>query len=387
MNENMNENINEERIKKVNDRLFPCRTQTEADNNIVFVYTPPKVGSTCLVTSIRLSAAHKFSILHIHDEIMLTFFVKEGEGVTVNEIIQYNQRIGKNVYVIDVYRSPIERKFSEYFEKIAVHHFNNTEENINKYSVKRVMDRFDKLFPYLGVGDHYAEKFGFNIQSFDHTCKYDYRLANGVRYIKLRLMDSKDWGPILTYILKTKITIVSDYETTNKRIGDLYKRFKQEYTIPNNFFEMIEKDPYLTLYYSFQERKQYLDDWSKKKRNYDGTFFTPAEYKLYVDICLENQHLDDVQFEHYIDNGCLCTHCSSKRKEVLHNFLNGQIKDREKMKIVHNDLCMQAKTEKLKQMYKNSNNTHDIIKSKPREGVFRKMKELNLTWRKGGNML
>lgn len=31
------------------------------NNNIIFVYCPPKVGSTTLVTSLRLSAAQKFT--------------------------------------------------------------------------------------------------------------------------------------------------------------------------------------------------------------------------------------------------------------------------------------------------------------------------------------
>jgi hypothetical protein len=67
------------------------------------------------------------------------------------------------VYVIDIYRTPIERKFSEFFEKISPYHFNNSEENINKYSVKRVTDRFNKVFPYLGLGDHFIDK--YNIPS------------------------------------------------------------------------------------------------------------------------------------------------------------------------------------------------------------------------------
>ena len=33
--------------------------------------------------------------------------------------------LGKNVYVIDVYRSPIECKISTFFEKVGVYHFNN----------------------------------------------------------------------------------------------------------------------------------------------------------------------------------------------------------------------------------------------------------------------
>jgi hypothetical protein len=58
-----------------------------------------------------------------------------GWNISINEIIHYNKKIGKNVFVIDIYRSPIERKISEYFEKLSCHHFNNTDENINKYNI------------------------------------------------------------------------------------------------------------------------------------------------------------------------------------------------------------------------------------------------------------
>ena len=52
------------------------------------------------------------------------------KGITVNEIIQYNKYLGKDVYVIDVYRSPIERKISAFFEKVGAYHFNNIDENV-----------------------------------------------------------------------------------------------------------------------------------------------------------------------------------------------------------------------------------------------------------------
>ena len=97
-------------IKQANEKLFGSLLKdTEISNNIIFIYTPPKVGSTSLVSSIRISASNKFSIIHIHDEIMLNFFTGI-ISVTINELIQYNSYIGKKVYVIDVYRTPIERK-------------------------------------------------------------------------------------------------------------------------------------------------------------------------------------------------------------------------------------------------------------------------------------
>jgi hypothetical protein len=273
-------------IKKINDKIFSSAsllTQIQ-QKNLVFIYTPPKVGSTCLVTSIRLSASNKFCVLHLHDEVMLNFLVDGVSGVTVNEIIMYNHHIGKNVYVIDVYRTPIERKFSEFFEKISVYHFNNTENNINNYELERITKRFNNVFPYLSLGDHYADKFGINVLPFEEGQLYDLQVVNGISYIKLRIKDSLNWDKILTKLLQTEITIIRDYETKDKDstidvscntiepivmrlikkgggftgapapiIGATYKKFKDAYILPANFFDMIENDIYLSLYYSKAE--------------------------------------------------------------------------------------------------------------------------------------
>ena len=89
----------------------------EKNRNIVFIYSPPKVGSTTLVSSIRLSAANKFTVLHIHNEIMLKVLYNI-TNITVVEIIRYNKFLGKTVFVFDIFRSPIEQKMSSFFENI-----------------------------------------------------------------------------------------------------------------------------------------------------------------------------------------------------------------------------------------------------------------------------
>ena len=308
-------------IKEANDKIFGCLLKdTEIYNNIIFIYTPPKVGSTTLVSSIRISASHKFSIIHIHDEIMLNFFTGIN-SVSINEIIQYNSYIGKNVFVIDIYRTPIERKFSEFFEKISPYHFNNSEENINNYSVKRVIDRFNKVFPYLALGDHFIEKFNILIpESFDNINNFLLIKNNNINYIKLRLKDSDKWGKILSEILCTEIIIISDYETNNKIIGKLYSKFKNEYKIPSNFFEMI-----------------------------------------YVNLNLENQIYNDVQFEHYIDNGCLCKGCSSKRANIFEKAKKGIII---KEKINHTEIVNEIIDNKNKLITKIINKINDKNKTK-----------------------
>ena len=304
------------------------------NTNYVFIYTPPKVGSTTLVSSLRISLGNSFNIIHIHDDIMLNVLTGI-KDVTVNEIINYLSHQGNIIYVIDVYRTPIERKMSEFFEKISPYHFNNTEENINKYSIKRVSDRFNKLFPHLAIGDHYFDK--YNIESpvvFDFNKKYTIQEVNNIKYIKLRLCDSNIWNSILSEIFKTEVILINDYQTNDKGISELYKKFKEQYKIPLNYFELIKNCNHLNFYFSEEERNQYLDNWSK---NITDNFipYTKDEYIFYINLYLENQYINDIQLEHYIDNGCLCNNCTKSRQEI---FISAKKGVKTFNKIVHKDI-------------------------------------------------
>ena len=300
----------------------------------VFIYTPPKVGSTTLVSSLRVSLGNAYSIVHIHDEIMLRVLTGVAD-VTVNEIIAYLSSLGKRVYVIDVYRTPIERKMSEFFEKISPLHFNNSEENINNYSINRVAERFNAVFPHIGNGDHYLEKYNVgDLSRFDFKKKYVIQKKNNITYVKLRLCDSSIWAEALSAIFDANIVIVTDYQTDSKGIGELYKRFKREYKIPANYLEDIKACKSLRLYYNEHERDEYLRTWQKRAGD-SYTPYTPEEYKFYTTICLENQHIGDIQTEHYIDEGCRCSMCSSKRRELFVRIKNGEVV---REKIVHREL-------------------------------------------------
>lgn len=366
------------KIEKVNNKIFSNILSNDANenqNNVIFIYTPPKVGSTSLVTSIRLSAARKFCVLHIHDEVMLNFMMDNNDtSVTVNEIIKYNQYLGKNVYVIDVFRTPVERKISEFFEKISIYHFNNSEENINNYNIERVIKRFNNLFPHLSLGDHYADKFDINVVPFQEGQLFDSQMVNGINYIKLRLKDSSDWGNILTILLKTEIVIVRDYETKNKSIGKLYKAFNESYKIPSNYFQLIEDDKYLSLYYNQQERMEYLEKWHDKMTTTTFIGYTESEYKFYVNLNMENQFYNDLQFEHYIDCGCLCVFCSVKRGEILSKARKGHILNE---KIIHKDIIKKKLTNRVRVSVPTSR--HDDIKRNTMSNLLNKTVPQSLT--------
>ena len=321
----------EARIKDVVGKIFSLDR-----SKFVFVYTPPKVGSTTLVTSLRLSLSDQYNIIHIHDDIMLSVLTGIND-ITVNEIIEYVSRHYNSVYVIDVYRSPVERKMSEFFEKVSPYHFNNSEDNINRYNVDRVIKRFNKLFPYLGNGDHYTEKYGLsNIPVFDFEKYYTLQKVGNTNYVKLRLIDSNKWGYILSGIFGRDIVIVSDYQTQNKRISGLYDKFKQAYKLPSNYIDMIKNCKYFKFYYSESEQVNYLRDL---KQTSAFQPYTRAEYDFYVVLYLENQVYNDIQVDHYIDCGCICADCSAKRAYLFKRAKGGE---RITERVVHSE-CVEAR--------------------------------------------
>jgi hypothetical protein len=313
------------KLKYANECLGICDDlNIEKNRNIVFIYSPPKVGSTTLVSSIRLSAAHKFTVNHIHNEIMLKVLYNI-TNITVLEIIKYNKFLGKRVYVFDIFRSPIEQKMSSYFENIDTFHFNSPNDVINTtYDVSRVIKRFNKLFPHLPTNDHYKTNYGMNIPtSFNFEKKYLLQEVDGVKYIKLRLKDSSEWSKILSEILETEILIANDYETDKKPIKDMYSKFKNAYRIPMNLYKMIESCECLKYYYSVEERQMYLDTWRSKICNEEFTTYTADEFKFYTELTLDNQYMTEIQREHYIDMGCVCLGCSAKRNKMFIQLKNG----------------------------------------------------------------
>jgi len=302
--------------EKLNINKYP-------NNKLVFVYSAPKVGSTSIISSMRIFALDKISIIHVHDEEML-YTLTNIKGVTINEIILYNKHLGRDVYVIDIYREPIERKISAYFEKIGAYHFNNVDSIVNTYNIHKVINRFNRILPHLSHGDHFIDKYNINYpKQFDFVNKYLLIEQNGVKYIKLRLKDSNIWGDILTRIFDIKICIVKDYESSNKPIRDLYSNFKATYRIPTNLLDEIMECKYLNYYLSPSEKNEYYNKWMQLSCGYFNAF-TSDQYFVYNELTIENCHIDYVQSNHYMDDGCICKACVLKRAEIAYKLIQGQ---------------------------------------------------------------
>lgn len=292
---------------------------------VAFVYTSPKVGSTALVSSFRIFASKKINIFHFHGNHLLPQEYKLA-GVTINDLICYcDSVLKKRVYVIDVYRSPIEKKMSTFFDRLAVHHFNAPEKVVENIPMERIIRRFNDIFPYIGTEDYLMDYYDDRVRTalpsiFPHS-KYHFTIDIGlVKYIKLRLMDSEHWGAILSSIFGIHLEVIVDYAAQSKALGNLYTRFKKQYKIPSQYLNELEKeDSNLKYYLSEKEREIYISRWKMKCDNDSSVLsFSKEQYDVYLRISSENSYLDIVQTnkEHYLDEGCICDTCMEKRNKL-----------------------------------------------------------------------
>ena len=112
----------------------------------------------------------------------------------------------------------------------------------------------------------------------------------------------------------------------------------------------------------------YLNTWNTKL---DDEFisYTSDEFDFYMNLCLENQYINDIQVEHYIDNGCFCKCCNNKRRDIFFRAKNG-----EKIfeKIIHDNIVFEEKQNIIKRGIEIINKQIEIINKKRAEKKIKK---------------
>ncbi len=303
--------------------------------DIILLYCPEKVGSTSLATSIRTWAFDQFIVFHSHqDEIFRikgennkTAIMYYSDIILNNQVTNTQTNTKRKVYIIDIYRTPIERKISYFFQQIAELHFNNTEENLLNYPIEKLIKRFNDLYLHIEEIDYYNDRYEIpKLTQFDFEKKYYMYEKDGITWIKLRLKDYDLWDKILSQVLNKKIVMIPDYSTENKIIGPVYKKFKSEYKLPINYYNYLTVCDNLKRYYTEQERNEYLESWKSKIGPYH-VGFNLQEYFIYNMISHENIYYKINSNDHYGDDGCVCFKCLEKRKIVICNINNGIVSE------------------------------------------------------------
>lgn len=229
-------------------------------NYSTIVYSGGKTASTSLYESF-LRNGYKSIHVHSEEEYRLTHKQIANFIPNLSSFIEL-QRLNK-VFIIDSYRTPIERKISSFFE------------NITKYLGKNYMGLDVKILVYYfnkfmlnTLENYHPLDIEFNVfenKEFNFKKKYALNVINNKIYLKLRFKDIAEWPNILTPFLEKTIKISHLINGDSEHPG--YKLFKSIYKLPTSYLNVLENDKYLHKYNTPSEVEEYLKMWSEKSEN------------------------------------------------------------------------------------------------------------------------
>ena len=228
----------------------------------VFVYCGGKCGSQTLYKTL----SQYFTTGHFHNQENFMFHYNITD-YTLFDIIDYNSKIYDNIYIIDSYRTPIERKISCFFNNIN-HYF----PNITDVSTTDLINFFNKQNVYTNQEFHPIDEIMnyYNVDSFktfDFENKYNIYKKNNIHFIKIRFNDIQNWDKILQRIFKRDINIIEDNMSINKDYINKYIEFKKQYDVPKDYLNnCLSNDLNFKIYNTNEEQKQYYE----KLKNYNS---------------------------------------------------------------------------------------------------------------------
>jgi len=236
------------------------KTDKKYDNIQVFVYCSRKCGSMSLTKTLN----QYFNAFHVHNQKDFEDFYGEHK-YTIFDVIDYNAKINKNIYIIDVYRTPIERKISSFFQSIDEHF-----PYYKRYNTKTLIKYFNcgyiySLEEYQSI-DEIMKYYDVPLFThFDFEKGYNIVTKNNIHFIKLRFNDIKRWDSILSDIFNMNIRVAPDNISAFKEYSSAYKSFKKYYYIPNDYYhDILPNDINFRIYNTEEEQKNYIEKWKER---------------------------------------------------------------------------------------------------------------------------
>lgn len=170
----------------------------------------------------------------------------------------------KKIYLIDSYRTPIERKISSFFQNLKSH-----VPNYNEKTIKDLIDIFNTDFL-----QHIEEQesidcimleYGLKLfDSFDFKKRYILKQKGNIVFVKILFSDINKWDKILSDILNKEIKMHDDNISSNKEYYKLYNDFKTEYKIPKSYIDdKLKNNKYFKIFNTLNEQKEYINKWLK----------------------------------------------------------------------------------------------------------------------------
>lgn len=223
----------------------------------IFVYCGGKCGSTTLNETFKKNI---YSSLHVHsnEHYQLAYRTKN----TIFDVINLSSTNFENIYIIDSYRTPIERKISSFFQNINSHL-----PNYNDLTIDKIIDFFnlnliDTIEEYHSI-DEVLEYYNVPLfTKFNFEQKYNITKNDNKIFIKLLFKDIQNWNIILSEIFQKDIIMHNENLTKDKPINDLYEEFKKNYKVPKTYIEnTLKNDIDFKIYNTEKEQEEYIAKW------------------------------------------------------------------------------------------------------------------------------
>lgn len=236
----------------------------ELSQNQIYLYCTPKCGGTSLYESLK----KKYNTIHIHSQLFFEEYYKDKDIINnkfkIIDCIEESRKNHDEIFIIDVYRKPIERNMSYFFHII--------DELIPDYknkTIEELIDFFNKnmYFEYRQSIDEVTEYYNINLYEieFNHEKMYlDYKFEN-MRFIILHFDYIDSWNTILSEIFKCDIDLLDRNIGEKKHYADIYKNYKNKYNIPNFILEFIKKQQNFIYFNDDKMQNDYINLWSKKQ--------------------------------------------------------------------------------------------------------------------------
>uniref|UniRef100_A0A6C0E6V0 Sulfotransferase domain-containing protein n=1 Tax=viral metagenome TaxID=1070528 RepID=A0A6C0E6V0_9ZZZZ len=230
-------------------------------NADVVVYCGGKCGSSTLEATFTKNGYKTIRAHGIKD-----WNTRFPNGPGIMSIIKDNSR-WKKIYIIDAYRTPIERKISSFFQNIAKH-----VPEYARLSLTELINIFNTRFLSTLEKHHSIDEVmhEFNVPlftEFDFNNGYVMKEHNNMVFVKILFRDISKWGQILCSIFGRNIPIHSDNITVNKGINTLYTAFKAAYRLPASYLPTLDNDSHFHIYNTPDEQEKYIAYWKLKTKS------------------------------------------------------------------------------------------------------------------------
>ena len=280
----------------------------------IFVMCGGKCGGSTLANTFN---NNNFKTTHIHNVNCKGAFHSDiNLALGLFNIIDYSSK-NKKIYIIDCYRTPIERKISAFFQHIELHLPNYKElsvEELVEFFNKNLLENIENYHPINIALKHYNVPLFYK---FDFDNKYNKVEHNNKIFIKLLFNDIHNWCEIIGSILEKPIQIYSHNLTSNKKIYEIYKKFKEEYRLPQTYIDVILNDNEFKIYNTKQQQDEYIEKW----KNVNKTLIGKNGY-----LFLQNDSGNEIKIHNenlcLIKKGSLNRYNSHRHKFLLTVFPN-----------------------------------------------------------------